>query len=183
MSELLNAWEEQHVEHVTDLVLREIHRRGAAAAFAYDDEAAQRYDAHAAEYILARTLDLRWNTLDHIADPGYIDVGDQDEVRHRRYPNASLILYPGDNPELRYHLYGGLRPSYVHRGWMWGRDGMVHRYWVEAGTALPDSGHVVRRGGFFIPQHHLRRLAELLPPPPPPEPEPVQPSTIAMFYE
>lgn len=164
--------EAQHVRHVTDAVLRHIHARGAKAAFDYDDERQQRFDAHAAEYALATLLGLRWNTLDHLADNGYIDVGEVDEVRHSRSDHSALVLYPADSDDRRYHLFSGLEPTYIHRGWIMGRDAKQPQFWVERGEVLPGTNYRVRLAGYFVRQHHLRPLRELLPAKAEPEPTP-----------
>ena len=100
----------------------------------------------AAELAVAKALNRYWCGLDGSDRL----VGDVDgcQVRHSRRPNASLILHSRDLDDQRFILVVGSMPVLTVKGWLWGGEGKVDRFWRRD----------VPRPAYFVPAGELRPM-------------------------
>lgn len=81
-----------------------------------------------------------------------IDTGKY-EVRGTKYPYGKLILHPKDRGDLVFILVTGVCPKFLLRGWIYGHEGQLEKYWADP------SGK--NRFAYFVPQKMLHDMAEL----------------------
>lgn len=72
-------------------------------------------------------------------------------VRTRSRLDYELRLFPSDEDDRPYVLVLGVAPKYTLRGWIWGREGKLRKYW---GNPTGNS----REPAFWVPHSAMRPM-------------------------
>ena len=122
------------------------------------DEREARVEGIMSEYATAKHLNLFWSAMvPGLAGKRGVDVGIDVETRWTRYDFGHLRveLPPDDHettarddPNARYVLATGLAPCYTLRGWLWGNEAQVERFWHDGYDC------------YWVAQSHLRPMEE-----------------------
>jgi hypothetical protein len=100
----------------------------------------------AGEMAVAKWRDRYWNG--NLGNLKADDVGTV-QVRTRSRHDYCLLLHKTDHDDKPYISVSGLAPHFVLRGWIWGREGKLEKYWSD-----PKGG----RPAYFVPQSVLRPM-------------------------
>jgi hypothetical protein len=103
------------------------------------------------EMAVARYLGVYYNG--NIGNLRASDAG-RVQVRTRSRDNYDLIVHPEDNDNVPFVLVTGTAPTYILRGWLLGIDAKQKEYWIDPAGGRP---------AYFVPQHYLNPMDELLP--------------------
>lgn len=135
-------------------VMRQMHnlKHGRADRYGASPDDAWRYHIEGAcgELALAKHLRTYWNGA--LGNLKAADVGSKFEVRTRSQHTYDLPLHPTDVSDHCYVLITGRAPRMALRGWCWGHEGMLDRWWSDPAGGRP---------AFFVPRGELHSIATL----------------------
>lgn len=98
-----------------------------------------------AEMAVAKVLENYWGgPVNTFKDA---DIGQKIQVRSTQYKTGCLIVRKDDSSDDIYYLVTGIAPTYIIRGWLYGRDARKKK-WLQAPAGRPPA--------WFVPQDALR---------------------------
>jgi len=150
------SWAEMHL-CATVAAMRQISALRRLAQPRHGANGMGAFDMHlfgcVGEFAVAKHLNLFWAASPGVLEPN--DVGGKLQVRAAYQENYRLILHDSDSSDDPFVLaLAHDLPRVTLRGWVFGRDGKLRKYWAD-----PVGG----RPAYFVPQESLVAMHELAP--------------------
>ena len=111
-------------------------------------------DGAIAEYIVAKSLGVFWNSGVRVLGAPDVDTGVGVEVRSTHSRKNRLVIHPDDHDERAYVLVTGHSGEYWIEGWMFAADCKLDKYWKDP------TGK--QRHAYFVPIEDLLEFDNLL---------------------